>query len=264
MTQSTPSSHYSFGDSDLAATRLSLLAETYEATTRELIEAYVPPTSGLAIDLGCGLGHTTALLARLRPSATVFGYERSKSNLSRARTLYPNLNFVEQDVLRPPYAHSKADLVYSRFLLTHLDSPENALFDFASLLGPKGLLVVEETAHLASPDDTLQRYYCLVHELQSHYGQELYIGRKLDAFARRKRLGIVLSRQRAFPICARRMARLHAMNLATWKQDPYMAMTHRAEELNELESELVDLAERRTPPAPVTCTMAQLVLETGS
>jgi SAM-dependent methyltransferase len=261
MTQVAISSHYTFGDTDLAAMRLSLLAETYERETRRLLDECLPPHLSLAIDLGSGLGHTTALLASIRPIEKIVGYERSPRYIAKAQALYPNLTFAQQDVLKPPYVHRNADLVYSRFLLTHLDAPETAIAHWTSLLKPNGLLVLEETAHLASPLEEFQEYYALVAEMQTYYGQELYIGRKLDAFARRMKLNIKLSRQRSFAIPAQRMARLHAMNLTTWKQDPYMIHAHPSAKLDQLFVRLERISNSNETVAPVTSTIAQLVVE---
>jgi trans-aconitate methyltransferase len=260
MAQSIVHSHYSFGDNELAAARLTLLAQTYERSSFDLLNEVLPPDLGLAIDLGCGLGHTTSLIARTRPTELAAGYDRSPRYLAQAAAVFPDLAFHEQDVLTPPFPHRNADLVYSRFLLTHLHNPEQAIATWKSLLKPKGLLVLEETAHLASPIDELQRYYALVAEMQAHYGQELYIGRRLDGFARRAGYTVRLSRQLSFRIPGKQMAQLHAMNIATWKQDPYMSVAHTANELNRLEQQLTRLANSDFRIPPVTCTMAQLVI----
>jgi SAM-dependent methyltransferase len=262
VTQALAPTHYSFGDNHLAGTRLSLLAETYEPSSFALLSDYAPNQVTLAVDLGSGLGHTAALLARLNAFARVVGYERSTNHIAKAQASYPNLQFIEQDVLNLPYAHSNVDLAYSRFLLTHLNAPERALLNFLGLLRPGGRLILEEIAHLSSPLESIQKYYMLVHELQAHYGQELYIGRKLDGFARRSGMRIVHSHQRSFPLSAQRMARLHAMNLLTWMKDPYMSQAHPREEFELLLLALESLAESKQTLAPVTCTMAQLVIET--
>jgi SAM-dependent methyltransferase len=261
MTQSLEPSHYSFGDSDLASQRLSLLAATYAPSSRELLREFVPLRAEFAIDLGCGPGHTTALLASFATFGNVVGYERSTRYLAEARARYPALSFHEQDLLSPPFPHRDADVVYCRFLLTHLHDPKTAMSSWLSLLKPGGILILEETAHLASPVDAFQKYYLLVAEMQANYGQELHIGRRLDGFARRTCQRIQLSRQMAFSIEGQKMARLHAMNLATWKHDPKMRQQHGLDELEELERELTRLANHPGVIPPVTSTMAQLVLE---
>src|SRR5579875_2115802 len=105
---------YAFGDSDAAAERLGMLAELFDAPSRSLLRSLGGARIGLAIDLGCGPGHTTRLLAdlpqpdqavadwigQLRPAgllvleededivtnmATFVRYEAMSSDLVRAR-----------------------------------------------------------------------------------------------------------------------------------------------------------------------------------
>jgi SAM-dependent methyltransferase len=261
MIQTAASSHYSFRDTDLAAERLTLLAQTYERGTLGLLDEVLPSKLALAIDLGCGLGYTSTLLAHVRPIERVAGYERSTRYLAKAKARFPNIEFVEQDVLNLPYPDANADLVYSRFLLTHLHEPQQAILRWMTLLKPKGLLVLEEVAHLASPLDEFQEYYALVAQMQTHYAQELYVGRKLDAFARRAGLNVRISRQISSAIPAPTMARLHAMNLTTWKQDTFMSEAHPRATYDRLLAQLERIAGSTERIAPVTCTMATLVIE---
>jgi hypothetical protein len=53
---------------------------------------------------------------------------------------------------------------------------------------------------------------------------------------------------REIPIAAAVMARLHAMNLATWKTDPFMLETHGLRDLDDLEGELNAIAARSDFP----------------
>src|SRR5580704_18546410 len=61
------------------------------------------------------------------------------------------------------------------------------------------------------------------------------------------------------PMAAAVMARLHAMNLATWKADPFMLETHGLRALEDLEGELKAIAARSDPEG--RCVMAQVCIE---
>jgi hypothetical protein len=62
------------------------------------------------------------------------------------------------------------------------------------------------------------------------------------------------------PTAAADMARLHAMNLATWKADPFMMEAHGLSALEDLEDELKTIAARSDFPAG-QCLMAQICIE---
>ena len=63
---------YTFGDSDLAERRLELLGTTFQDTTRDFLRAQALAEPALAVDLGCGPGHTTVLLRdTLHPKQTL-------------------------------------------------------------------------------------------------------------------------------------------------------------------------------------------------
>jgi SAM-dependent methyltransferase len=75
------------------------------------------------------------------------------------------------------------DLVYSRFLLTHLSQPHRALAKMHRALRPGGVLLVEDVdfdGHFSYPDcDAFRRYIRLYSELSRLRGNDPNIGRRL-------------------------------------------------------------------------------------
>src|SRR5512140_3794077 len=139
--------HYTFGDGEVAARRLQALAETYAGSSAALLRR-LGAVEGGAVDVGCGPGHTTELVAEvLRPGWTV-GLDRSARLLAAARARLPALRFVEHDVTVAPFPTPPAAAIYSRFLLTHLPDPAAAVRTWAGALAAGGRLVLEETASL--------------------------------------------------------------------------------------------------------------------
>jgi 2-polyprenyl-3-methyl-5-hydroxy-6-metoxy-1,4-benzoquinol methylase len=170
--------------------RLAVLAEALEAHTGALLDrAGIVP--GVAIlDAGCGSGEVTRALAlRTGVGGRVVGVDLDRVKLEAARELsasFPYVSFAE----RPVGAGQLADLgpfdvVYSRFLLSHLTSPEAALAEFASLLVPGGLLIVEDVdfaGHFASPTcPPHERYVAWYTETAVRHGVDANIGRRLPA-----------------------------------------------------------------------------------
>ena len=256
----TSKSHYSFGDNQTAALRLEYLAAAFAPSSRRFLEATRPARVELALDLGSGIGASTALVRDATNASRVVGYERSGNFLSRARCRYPELTFRDIDVLCPPYPDREADLIYSRFLLTHLHRPADVLETSVRHLRPGGRLLLEETAALFSPVPALARYYELVKQLQARHGQETLIGHRLPSLAGGVSGARVRSVRQEIPVAAEVMAGLHAMNLATWKADPFMLETHGVRALERLEDELKAIAATSGHPEG-RCAMAQVCIE---
>lgn len=253
-------SHYSFGDNRLAALRLEYLAAAFAPSSRRFLEGAKPGRVELALDLGSGIGATTALVRDVTNARRVVGYERSGNFLAIARRQYPELTFRDVDVLSLAYPDREADLIYCRFLLTHIHRPADVLTTSVQHLRSGGRLLLEETAALFSPLPALSRYYDLVAQLQAHHGQETLIGERLGALAAGVSGVRTTSVLQEIPVAAALMARLHAMNLATWKADSFMRETHGLSALEDLEGELQAIAAATDYPDG-RCVIAQVCLE---
>jgi trans-aconitate 2-methyltransferase len=253
--------HYTFGDSDRAAERLLLLARAYEQPSRELLERYRPPELPVALDLGAGPGHTTRLVHEVTGAQRTIGLEASERYLALARASSPpGVEFLREDVTAPSAAVPRAGLVFSRFLLTHLPDPGAALRVFRSLVAPGGLLLLQETADLRASHPALSRYYELVHTLQAHYGQLLYIGQDLPRFVADAPFTVVHTAVRRFYQPAAVMASIHLPNLRSWRTDPFAVRTFDRAELDELERSLEALASGEEQSARVELALGELVL----
>lgn len=256
----TTADTYTFGDTPDAATRLALLAEVYEPATTAFLSRWCPAGVVHAIDLGCGPGHSTLLLHRLCGAARTTGVERSAAYVTAARAHAPqHVRYVLADVtgdlpLEP------AQVVVSRFLLTHLSDPIGALRNWAPLVAPGGRLLLQESARLVSREPVLARYYELVGELQAHHGQALDIGARLVALAGACDLRIEHSATRSLRPPVPAMAALHALNLRTWRTDPYARAAFDADELDALAEALADIALGRVDAAPIEQDLGELVL----
>jgi trans-aconitate 2-methyltransferase len=254
---------YTFGDDELAARRLDLLAHVYEASTQALLARWAPPAVHVALDLGCGPGHTTRLLHDVvRPGRTI-GVERSAAYIELARVALVDLaadgvEVVAQDVTQLPLPTAPVDLVFARFLLTHLSAPAAALRGWASSLARGGRLLVQETARLVSREPALGRYYELVAELQQRHGQALDVGSRLAELASAAGLALEHTGLRSIAPRPAEMAALHVLNLRVWRNDP-VAADFDGDELDALDDALVAIA-RGGPAEPVEQELGELVV----
>ena len=93
-----------------------------------------------------------------------------------------NVEFLQADI-REMSGKPEFDLVYARFLLTHLHDPQGMLAKLQQWLKPGGLIVVEDidfTGHYSYPDSpALERYVALYTEAVRRRGGDPNIGARL-------------------------------------------------------------------------------------
>ncbi|HET9955000.1 MAG TPA: methyltransferase domain-containing protein [Polyangiaceae bacterium] len=277
MNHSIQNSHYTFGDTDLAARRLVILSGVFDPYSREFITQWAPVQPRFAIDLGCGPGATTRLLHEASGAQSTLGIDSSQNHLARARErAVPGLEFECHDLREHPYSFGPAELIFARFILTHLADPAHTLAGACARLqsnpagGPSRLLV-QETSRMESEYPILSRYYELVFELQRRVGQAMYIGREFGDIAERAlreaetamgpSVRIAHVSERRFEVEARNMAELHLMNLRTWREDPVAKAAFDADELDHLDRGLSDILHGQVTVPPVQLGLGELVLE---
>ena len=262
-TTTTTADRYTFGDGPVAADRLALLAATYEPSSARLLRMCASLAPRRAMDLGCGPGYSTRLLHALAAPAATVGVDSSPDHVARARaSAPPGIEYAVHDVTVAPLpGEPPPDLLYCRFLLTHLRDPARALSARASVApGDRATLVIEETAEMSSTHPAFRLYYALVGTLQRHYGQELAIGRTLDRALVGSGWHAEISVTRELALAAARMARLHQLNLATWRHDPFARASFAPGLLDELAAELDAIASGHAAAPDVRHSLRQLVL----
>jgi SAM-dependent methyltransferase len=91
---------------------------------------------GPVLDLGCGAGHGTALLAQARPR--VFGVDRVPPDAASRGAA----GFARADLRRLPFAPGRFGLVVSFQVIEHLEDPGDYLDSIARLLAPGGIALL--------------------------------------------------------------------------------------------------------------------------
>ena len=254
---------YTFGDTELASRRLRRLAEIYEPESRTLLRSVreVREDFPIAVDLGCGPGWSTELLnSVLKPGRTI-GLDSSERYVREARANHPHLEFQRHDILQLSFPVQSADLLFCRFLLTHLRSPSSALNAWAHVAAPHAILVIHETESLQASDPSLNRYYELVGEMQRHYGQELNVGAVLDASLEGTSWGVLRSQTLMLDKSAKDMAELHLPNLRTWSGNEYASQAFDQNEIAELGAALERIASGEYDAGRVKNIARQIVAE---
>jgi len=233
---------YAFGDSPQAAQRLALVAQVFEGPSRTFWRLFAPAAPRLALDLGCGPGHTTRALAQSVTPAHTVGVDSSAEFLAAAeRIASPGVRYLRHDVTLLPFPMPAADLVVCRFLLSHLQESSRVLASWAELLAPGGRLLVEEVESIATDCPVFKRYLALVAATLEGQGQELYVGPTLDRAGTPEGLERLCSRVVEHRVGTIDAARMFGMNLHALAQNSRALAREGEHGLAELAQELRSL-----------------------
>jgi ubiquinone/menaquinone biosynthesis C-methylase UbiE len=99
-----------------------------------------------ALDLGCGAGDFTAVLAEA--GARVVGADVAEAALARARTRHPELDFRLVPIDGPlPFADNAFDLVWASEVIEHVADTARWLSEVRRVLAPRGRLLLTTPSH---------------------------------------------------------------------------------------------------------------------
>jgi SAM-dependent methyltransferase len=173
--------------------RLRLLADVMGPSTRALLDDVGIRAGSRCLDVGCGAGDVTFELARdAGPAGRVVGVDLDPTQLAGARREaarqgLSNITFAERDVVEWEPEES-FDVVYARFLLTHLANPGGLLTALRRRIVPGGVIIIEDIdfrGHFAEPDcPALRRYVEFYTRSVQAHGADPHIGPRLPGLLR--------------------------------------------------------------------------------
>jgi trans-aconitate 2-methyltransferase len=251
---------YTFGDGHTAGERLALLASVFDPTTAAFLGEAVTDRPRLALDLGCGPGFTTRLLAGLTGAERTVGLDASGAFVRRARMDAPaGMSFEVHDVTHVPFPVSGADLVFARYLLAHLPHPLVLVREWAAQTAPGGHLVLEEIEDIHTDCSAFDRYLRIVGSMMASRHGDLHVGRVLRDAPPPPGSRTVTSRAATIEPSASVAARMFRLNLDNWRHDPWVVENWNDRALADLAHELDALATVPNDRFRIVWTHRQLV-----
>ena len=122
---------------DLAPSDLELRRDFLLAQVRE---------GDRALDLGCGTGTFTAVLAQA--GALAVGIEVAQAAVRRARARHPSLDFRHAPIGGPlPLADNSFDVVWGSEVIEHVADTARWLSEVRRVLAPRGRLLLTTPSH---------------------------------------------------------------------------------------------------------------------
>jgi len=168
--------------------RLRVLSRVMHASTSSLFSRLELADGMTCLDAGCGGGDATfEMCRRVGPRGSVLGVDINETNVKLARREaeelgISNVQFRVADV-RADDIGKAFDVVYARFLLTHLDDPAGIVRALYGYLRPGGTAILEDidfSGYFTYPESTaFRRYHELYCALVRKRGGDPNIGPRL-------------------------------------------------------------------------------------
>lgn len=146
------------------------------------------PADSRVLEVGCGIGAQTVILAKNNPQNQILSLDISSESVTAAKARleeaeYPNVSFLQADLFSLPFEDETFDHIFVCFVLEHLSHPQKALESLKRILKTGGSLTVIEGDHGSAyfhPDSVAARktIQCLI-DLQAQKGGNALIGRQL-------------------------------------------------------------------------------------
>ncbi|MBB1596456.1 trans-aconitate 2-methyltransferase [Achromobacter sp. UMC46] len=123
---------------------------------RDLVAALPNPSVGLAVDLGCGPGNSTEVLANRYPDAQVTGMDSSEDMVQAARKRLPALDFELADIATwdPPRQY---DVILANAALQWVPDHATLYPRLVGKLTAGGILAVQTPDNMEEPAHRLAR-----------------------------------------------------------------------------------------------------------
>ena len=187
------SSHYVIRGGREGRERLRVLGRVMHESSTSLFDRLGVRRGLACLDAGCGGGDAAIELARrVGPEGRVVGVDIDETKLTAARSEaeqqgVANVEFLAGDV-RQGLPSTGFDVVYSRFLLTHLSDPASAVRAFHHHIVAGGRLGVEDidfAGYFTYPESwAFLRYHELYCSVVRRRGGDPDIGPRLPEFVR--------------------------------------------------------------------------------
>ncbi|MBC7777540.1 MAG: class I SAM-dependent methyltransferase [Phycisphaerae bacterium] len=168
--------------------RLEILSRTIRPGTERFLKTAKLHAGMRCLDLGCGGGDVTLAIAkRIGFDGIIVGLDLDEHKIQLA-TESASIKGIKNVQFKAFNAYdltdeSAYDLVYSRFLLSHLRKPKIVLQNMWTALRTDGMLLIEDTdfsGHFSHPPfGPFNRYVNLYQRLLKKRGADANIGQKL-------------------------------------------------------------------------------------
>ena len=147
--------------------RLNILSDVLYPYTKALLEKNGITNGMNFLDAGCGGGNVSVMAAQMVSNSgkvTAIDFDKQIISLNQQEAVqkgFTNLHYKAMSIYDVDFS-DEFDMVYSRFLLSHLTEPQKALQKLKESLKPGGKIIVEDvhfSGHFCYPHNTAFQQY---------------------------------------------------------------------------------------------------------
>ena len=255
--------NYLLGDNETAAKRLKLVADLFAPSTESFLSDVAPPHSDLVLDLACGPGHTTRLLAKVLKGTETVGIDRSENFIKEADSSnnLDGISFVNHDVTDVPFPLDPADVIFARYILLHLEDPTRAIEKWLTQLKPGGFLLLEEVEQIDTGETLFQKYIELLNRSLDMQNKKMFVGSFISSLSLAD-AEPGLNRVKEVSVSPKDAAAMFFMNMQTLKDSEYVRALYSNEEIEDFVVNLKQAMEaKETMVTPVSWKLRQLAIQ---
>ncbi len=253
---------YTFGTSASARERLRLIASFFNPLAIDIIRSHIESAPSRALDIGCGPGFTTDMLARATQAGEVTGIDNSPRFLDEAKKQFPKYAFLKHDVTALPFP-VRAEVAYVRFVLSHLRDPVRVIDDWVSQLETRGFLFIDEVEAVDTTLECFKTYLSVNDAIVASQGAMLFVGGEIASGT--YDANVVSNECSVLPVPDGLAARWFLPNVRTiWKKEPVAAGLVTKREARSVEKELSRMIRTGGDSSRITWRMRRIVLRKKS
>lgn len=162
--------------------RQRLLAAILDPPTREVLARLPKLPAAHVLDIGCGQGNTTRLLAQVLGPASCIGVDFDESLVAYAGAQTenpPTVSFRQGDATQLPFGEGTFDVAFCRFLLIHMTDPVRVLREMLRVVKPGAFVVAFEADFAYEMADPPCPALAILNRIWQGMFQQPSLGRRL-------------------------------------------------------------------------------------
>jgi len=201
------------------------------------------------------------MLSRATACSPVYGIDKSANFLKLAASRFAHCTFIEHDVTKTPFP-VKVDVMYARFLLSHLKNVAGLVNLWIQELKEGGIVFIEELEDIATEIEVCRKYLKINDGLIASQGASLYCGNIVAGGSYNAE--VLCNECLTIPVANSQAAGWFFPNTVTiWNEEYYVLDSTSQEEREETSRELLERKESNDSRSGITWKMRRLVLKKG-